>query len=84
MCIRDSYNPAPDLARITVPVTWINSADDFINPPNLHIAEREVQKMPNARFILIPETAETHGHSTHTWAIFGKKDLADLMKQTEK
>lgn len=79
-----TYNPAPDLARITVPVTWINSADDFINPPNLHIAEREVQKMPNARFILIPETAETHGHSTHTWAIFWKKDLADLMKQTEK
>ena len=79
-----NYNPAPDLARITVPVTWINSADDFINPPNLHIAEREVKKMPDARFILIPETVETRGHSTHTWASFWKQDLADLLQRTEK
>ena len=30
--------PARHLARITVPVMWINSADDFINPPELGIA----------------------------------------------
>ena len=78
-----NYNPAPTLARITVPVTWINSADDFINPPELGIAEREVTKMPNARFILIPESAETRGHSTHTWAMFWKQDLADLLNRTQ-
>ncbi len=78
-----NYNPAPLLSKITVPVTWINSADDFINPPNLKIAEQEVAKMPNAKFILIPETAETRGHSTHTWAVFWNDELADLLKRTE-
>jgi len=78
-----TYNPAPFLSKITVPVTWINSADDFINPPNLKIAEAEVAKMPNARFVLIPETSETRGHSTHTWAVFWKKELADLMARSQ-
>jgi homoserine O-acetyltransferase len=74
-----TYNPAPYLAHITVPVTWVNSADDLINPPGLGIAEREVGKMPNARFILLPETPETRGHGTHTWAIFWKDELVRLM-----
>lgn len=78
-----NYNPAPLVGRITVPVTWINSADDFINPPGLGIAEREVGKMPNARFRLIPETADGHGHGTHSWAKFWKADLAALLARSE-
>jgi homoserine O-acetyltransferase len=74
-----NYNPAPLLERITVPVLWVNSADDFINPPELGIAEREVKRMPRARFILIPATPETKGHGTHTWAKFWKADLARLL-----
>jgi homoserine O-acetyltransferase len=75
------YNPSPMLEKITVPVLWINSADDVINPPGLHIAEREVKRMPRARFILIPESTDTHGHGTHTWAKFWKADLARLMAE---
>ncbi len=78
-----NYNPSPLLARIKVPVTWINSADDFINPPGLALPEREVVKMPNAKFVLIPESAETRGHSTHTWAKFWKADLVALLQRTE-
>jgi len=74
-----NYNPAPLLARITVPVLWINSADDFINPPELGIAEHEVKKMPNARFILIPASADTKGHGTHTWAKLWKAELAEFI-----
>jgi homoserine O-acetyltransferase len=77
-----NYNPSPYLSRITVPLVWINSADDFINPPNLGLPQREVKKMPNARFILIPETADGHGHGTHTWATFWKQDLVDLLQRT--
>ncbi len=74
-----SYDPSPLIDRITVPVLWINSADDFINPPELGIAEREAKRMPNARFILIPISPETKGHGTHTWAKFWKADLAKLL-----
>jgi len=78
-----TYNPAPMLDRMTMPVTWINSADDFINPPGLGIAEREAKRLPKGRFVLIPQTAETKGHGTHTWAKFWKGELVDLLKRSE-
>jgi len=75
-----NYDPSPLLAKIAVPVLWINSADDFINPPELGMAEKLVTQMPRARFILIPQSAETKGHGTHTWARFWKDELARLME----
>lgn len=74
-----SYNPEPLLGRITVPVLWINSGDDFINPPELGLAQKLVKRMPKAQFALIPASAETKGHGTHTWAKFWKRDLAKLL-----
>jgi len=75
------YNPAPLLSRITVPVLWVNSADDFINPPELGLAQQQVSEMPRARFILIPASPETKGHGTHTWAKFWKAELAQLLAE---
>ena len=77
-----NYNPWPKLERISVPLTWINSADDFINPRNLPVPEQALKRMPTARFRLIPETPETHGHGTHTWAKFWKGDLAALLDRS--
>ncbi|HET8535093.1 MAG TPA: alpha/beta fold hydrolase [Sphingomicrobium sp.] len=78
-----NYNPWPGLEKITAPLMWVNSADDFINPRNLPIPEQAVKRMTNARFRLIPESAETHGHGTHTWANFWKADLIELLKRSE-
>jgi homoserine O-acetyltransferase/O-succinyltransferase len=79
-----NYNPAPALATITAPVLWINSADDFINPPELGIAEQMVTKMPHAKFVLIPISDATRGHGTHTAAAVWKAHLVELLAQTEK
>jgi homoserine O-acetyltransferase len=78
-----NYNPWPGLEKITAPMTWVNSADDFINPRNLPIPQQAVKRMKNARFRLIPESASTHGHGTHTWAKFWKADLIELLKRSE-
>jgi homoserine O-acetyltransferase len=78
-----NYDPSPHLDRITVPVLWINSADDYINPPELGIAERQVKRMPQARFILLPITDATRGHGTHTAAAVWKDYLAEFMRSTE-
>lgn len=78
------YDPSAKLATITAPVLWINSADDFINPPELGIAEKLVNRMPNAKFILIPISDATRGHGTHTQAAVWKDDLADFLKRTER
>ena len=76
-----NYDPSPRPNRIGVPVLWINSADDFINPPELGSAEQMVVAMPRARFVLIPASPETKGHGTHTWAKFWKADLAKLLAE---
>jgi homoserine O-acetyltransferase len=78
-----NYNPEPNLEKIQTPVLWINSADDFINPPELGIAEKEVKRMPHARFILIPISDATGGHGTHTMAAVWKDYLAEFMQATE-
>jgi homoserine O-acetyltransferase len=79
-----NYNPEPKLDTITVPVLWINSADDFINPPELGIAQKLVTRMPHAEFILIPISDATRGHGTHTMAAIWKDDLIAFLKETEK
>jgi homoserine O-acetyltransferase len=75
-----SYNPAPQLEKITVPVLWINSADDYVNPPELRIAETMVKRMPKARFVLIPISDATRGHGTHTQAAVWRDYLAELLR----
>jgi homoserine O-acetyltransferase len=78
-----NYDPSPRLETITAPVLWINSADDYINPPELGIAEQMVKRIPHARFILIPISDQTRGHGTHTAAAVWSNHLADFMKETE-
>jgi homoserine O-acetyltransferase/O-succinyltransferase len=74
-----NYDPSPALEKIAVPVLWINSADDFINPPELGFQATLGPRMPRARTILIPASTESKGHGTHTWAKFWKADLAALL-----
>ena len=77
-----NYDPSPHLDRIKVPVLWINSADDFINPPELGIAEKLVHNMPNARFVLLPISDKTRGHGTHTIAALWQTYLLDLLNES--
>jgi homoserine O-acetyltransferase len=78
-----NYDPSPNLDRITAPVLYINSADDFINPPELGIAETLAKKMPHCRFVLLPISDRTRGHGTHTAAAVWIDYLVQFMKETE-
>jgi homoserine O-acetyltransferase len=77
------YDPSGSLDRIQTHVMWVNSADDFVNPPELGIAEREVRKVRNARFVLLPASEQTHGHGTHTWAAVWQQYLSELLGSSE-
>lgn len=76
-----TYNPAPRLETIRARMTWINSADDFINPPELMIAEREAKRLHNGKFVLLPASAQTRGHGSHTWARLWQDHLAALLAE---
>jgi homoserine O-acetyltransferase len=73
------YDPSVGLENIRAPVMWVNSADDFINPPELAIAEREIKRVPKGRFVLLPASDQTHGHGTHTWAAVWQQYLGQLL-----
>jgi homoserine O-acetyltransferase/O-succinyltransferase len=79
------YNPEPHLSSITAPVMWINSGDDFINPPELSgIAEQLIRRVPHGRYLLIPASMSTYGHGTHTHAADWKQHLLELLAESAK
>jgi homoserine O-acetyltransferase len=76
------YDPAPGLEKIRAPLVAINFADDLINPPELGILEREIKRVPRGRDVLIPMTAQSRGHGTHTIAAVWKEHLAELLRDS--
>ena len=76
------YDPSRQLESISAPVLWINSADDFINPPELGIAQVEARRLRNGRFVLLPISPNTRGHGSHTWAALWKEELLGLLERT--
>jgi homoserine O-acetyltransferase len=77
-----NYDPSPALERIVAPLVFVNSADDFINPPELAIAEREIARVKRGRFVLLPASDRTRGHGSHTWAVLWKEHLAELLRSS--
>jgi homoserine O-acetyltransferase len=76
-----NYDPSDKLETIKAPVMFVNSADDFINPPELAIAEREITRVKQGKFVLIPASEQTHGHGTHTWATIWQQYLKELLAE---
>jgi homoserine O-acetyltransferase len=77
------YDPSTGLENIKVPLWQVNSADDFINPPELGIAEREIKRVKDGHFVLLPASDQTHGHGTHTWAALWQQYLAQLLQASQ-
>ena len=76
------YNPSPKLETIKAPLIAVNSADDFINPPELGIIEREIKRVKLGRFVMIPIGVQTRGHGTHTIATIWQGYLKELLEET--
>ena len=77
------YDPSPNLEKIRAPLLAINSADDLINPPELGILEREIQRVPHGRAVVIPMSDKTRGHGSHTIAALWKDELMKLLSESQ-
>src|SRR5262249_1475119 len=77
------YDPGPGLKKIRAPLLAINFADDLINPPELEILEREIQRVKRGRAIVIPSSEATVCHGTYSKAAVWKKHMEWLMNETE-
>jgi homoserine O-acetyltransferase len=78
-----NYDPSKGLEKITVPVMAINSADDFVNPPELGIMPKEIKRVPKGKFVLLPITDATRGHGTHTLPAIWSQYLLELLQESE-
>ena len=77
----EDYNPAPHLAKITAPLLAINSADDFVNPPELPMMHELIKQVKHGRFILLPITDATRGHGTHSLPAIWGEELVKFMAE---
>jgi homoserine O-acetyltransferase len=78
------YDPSPGLDAIGIPVLAINSADDFVNPPELGIMERLIPRVKRGRYVLIPIGPLTRGHGTHTVAAAWKSSFTPFLASLER
>jgi len=75
------YDPEPLLGRIRARVLAINSADDERNPHETGLMAAAMARIPNARLLLIPGSAETAGHGTTGQARFWREELVGFLKE---
>ncbi len=73
------YDPSSHLEQISTPVLAINSADDFVNPPELGIVEKLIARVKHARFVMIPISEQTRGHGTHSLPTVWGNYLRDFL-----
>jgi homoserine O-acetyltransferase len=73
------YNPWAGLEQIKATLLAINSADDERNPPELGVMERALKRLPNARLLLLPASAQTVGHGTTGQAKWWSRQVAELL-----
>jgi homoserine O-acetyltransferase/O-succinyltransferase len=76
------YDPGPGLEKIRAPLLAVNSADDLINPPELGILDREIKRVKQGEAVVIPFSAATRGHGTHTFAALWKDRLMKLLEKS--
>lgn len=78
------YDPEPNLEKITAPLLAINSADDFINPPELGEMEKLMPRVKHGQYVLVPLSSQTHGHGTHTFPALWESYLAKFLNELER
>ncbi len=74
------YDPSARLETITIPVLAINSADDFVNPPELGLMEKLMPRVAHGRYVLIPTSEKTRGHGTHSVPAVWHDYLAEFLQ----
>jgi homoserine O-acetyltransferase len=78
------YDPSHDLEKITASVLAINSADDFVNPPELGLMEQLMPRVKHGEYVLLPITDQTRGHGTHSLPAVWKSHVAAFLETLQQ
>jgi homoserine O-acetyltransferase len=80
----EDYDPSPHLEKITAPLLAINSADDFVNPPELPMMENLIKRVKKGRFVLVPISEQTRGHGTHSLPVIWGSHVAAFLRSVRQ
>lgn len=78
------YNPAPDLNKIKARLLLVLFADDQINSPEVGALDREMPRVKNGRYVMIPAGNQSNGEGNNTDALLWKPYLVDLLSSLPK
>ena len=78
------FNPNPNLEKIEARLLAINSADDERNPPELGVMEKELRRVRNAGYLLVPGSELSSGHTTNVQAKYWKKEVGELLQSAPR
>jgi len=74
-----NYNPAPDLDKIKAKLILILFADDQIHSPEFGALDREMPRVKNGRYLIIPAGKLSNGEGNNTDAVLWEPYLVDLL-----
>jgi homoserine O-acetyltransferase/O-succinyltransferase len=74
------YNPDPDLEKIKAKLVLIVFEDDQINSPQFAALDREMPRVKNGRYVLIPAGKQSNGEGNNTDAKLWQPYLRDLLR----
>jgi homoserine O-acetyltransferase len=81
-----TYNAEADLMAIKKPLTAVNTADDLMNPPELRILERVVERQMQSgvgHAVVVPTSNQTIGHGSYMLAKVWGEELCMLLAATQ-
>jgi homoserine O-acetyltransferase/O-succinyltransferase len=73
------YNPGTELQKITAPLLAVNFEDDLVNPNELGILQRAIDKVQRGRAVVVPTGPQSDGHrsllNARLWAPYVREVL---------
>ena len=76
------YNPAPDLEKIKAKLLLIDFEDDQVNAPEFAVLDREMPRVKNGRFVIVPATKQSNGEGNNTVAGLWRHYLAEVLNSS--
>jgi homoserine O-acetyltransferase/O-succinyltransferase len=73
------FNAEPELSGIKAKVFAVNFADDEFYRDSLHILEKDMPKVANGRYVIVPSSSATLGHLSMAHPDLWRADAATFM-----
>jgi homoserine O-acetyltransferase/O-succinyltransferase len=74
------YNPSPDLEKIRAKLLLILFADDQVNSAAFGVLEREMPRVTNGRYVIIPAGRQSNGELNNFNVELWRSYLEDFLR----